>query len=378
VKPVFVPTTDVNSDEGVLVAWCLENRSRVAKGALLAEVETSKAVIAVEAPDDGFVLHAAQVGETISLSAPIAQLFDDVAALESYEQELAKRRQEEAALAAASGGVRATQRARIRAEELGVDLSKLSGGALITVKEVEAAAAIAAGPADYSAMPEPLSAPAGVRRLLLIGGALGATQVLDILRDAPDCKVVAILDDDRSKWGREVYGAPLIGGTDRLKALFASGVFEAAIITVATSIAVRVKFGAICAELGIPLANAIDRTAKIASEVKIGTGNVVCAFCHFGTGTVIGDNNFFSAYASFDHHNIVGSEVTTGPSCATSGLVKIGNRVKMGTGVHIEPKVDIGDDVQIASGAIILRSVPAGHAIKTKVVTTTVVPIRKI
>src|SRR5947207_7082754 len=341
----MIPATDVNSEEAVVVGWDQQNRSRVVMGASLVSIETSKAVIDVQSPETGFLLHAANVGEKILLNAPVAYLFEGLGALERYEAELAKRLEGNTGDAVRGGDVRATQPARKRAEELGVDLNKLDLSRLITAKHVEEAAAASAAPVDYAAMPKPLGIPAGAQRLLLIGGALGATQVLDILREMPGQKAAAILDDDKAKWASEVYGVPVIGGNDRLKPLFASRVFDAAIITVGTSISARVKFRAICSELGIPLANVIDRTAKVASDVKIGNGNIICAFCHFGTGTVIGDNNFFSAYASFDHHNILGSEITTGPNCVTSGLVKIGNRVKMGMGVLIEPHVEIGDDV---------------------------------
>jgi acetyltransferase-like isoleucine patch superfamily enzyme len=114
----------------------------------------------------------------------------------------------------------------------------------------------------------------------------------------------------------------------------------------------------------------------LAKDVKIGLGNVICAFCHFGTGTVIGDNNFISAYNSFDHHSVIGSDISTGPGCIASGIVKIGNRVRMGAGIFIEPYLELEDDVQVASGAIILKSVPARHVVKRKVFTTVVVPIR--
>lgn len=373
--PVLVPTTDVNSDEAVLVAWCRENRTRVEKGARVAEVETSKAVIEVDAPDDGFLLHDAAVGETVQLSAPIAHLFADTDALERFAREREARQRE--AAAAAADGVRATQPARLRAAELGVDLRAIPPVPLVTVKHVEAAAqTTAASAADEGDLPQPLATPAGAERLLLIGGAFGATQVLEILRGMPERRAVCILDDDRGLWGRTVGDVPIIGGTRRLAALFANGAFDAAIITIGTSIPVRVALRERCAALGVPLANAIDRTVAIGGDVTIGTGNVICAFCHFGTGTTVGDNNFISAFGSFDHHNVLGSEITTGPSCVTSGLVTIGNRVKMGMGVRIEPHVEIGDDAQIASGAVIVRSVPAAHAVKTKIVTTTVVPIR--
>src|SRR5262249_483989 len=127
---------------------------------------------------------------------------------------------------------------------------------------------------------------------------------------------------------------------------------------------------------GIPLANAIDPTVRIAAGVTFGKGNVVCAFCHFGVGTVVGDNNFLSAYNSYDHHNRLGSGISTGPACMTSGLVVLGNRVRLGTGIYVEPYVELGDDVQVASGSVIVTSVSAGHVVKRRVVTTAVVPGR--
>jgi acetyltransferase-like isoleucine patch superfamily enzyme len=46
-------------------------------------------------------------------------------------------------------------------------------------------------------------------------------------------------------------------------------------------------------------------------------------------------------------------------------------------GVFIEPRVTIGSGAQIASGAVIVGSVPPDHAVKTKLITTAVLPIRQ-
>jgi acetyltransferase-like isoleucine patch superfamily enzyme len=56
--------------------------------------------------------------------------------------------------------------------------------------------------------------------------------------------------------------------------------------------------------------------------------------------------------------------------------VTLGDRVRLGTGIYVEPRVSLGDDVQVASGSVIVASVPAGHAVKRRTVTTTVVPLR--
>jgi acetyltransferase-like isoleucine patch superfamily enzyme len=61
----------------------------------------------------------------------------------------------------------------------------------------------------------------------------------------------------------------------------------------------------------------------------------------------------------------------------TSGLVRIGDRVRLGTGIFIEPHLELGDGVQVASGAVIVTSVPPGHAVKRRVATMTTVPIRQ-
>jgi len=372
-KPVIIPTPDVNSENGIVVAWFVENGQWVDAQADLVEIETSKAVIEVAAPDSGYLLHLASLKDEVSLTQPIALLFEDASELKAHEAQL--RAQREAA-AAAGAGVRASVKAVKRAEELGVDLATLDSSHLITVKDVEAAAA--AGQAvDYSQLPVPLGADAGVERVLVIGGGRGATQVIDIFADLPGQQAVAIVDDNRDKWGAELAGVPVVGGTDRLKDLFELGTYDAAIIAISTSVVARRKLRQLCEASGIPLTNAIDRTSKIATGVVMGKGNVICAFCHIGTETVVGDNNFFSAYNSFDHHNVVANDCSTGPGCLTSSRVKLGDQVRLGTGIHIEPGVELGDRVQVASGATILRSVPADHVVKTKVVTTSVVPSRR-
>jgi acetyltransferase-like isoleucine patch superfamily enzyme len=362
----------VNSERAVVVAWFAENGQWVNANVRLVTVETSKAVLEIETPDEGYLMHLANVNDEIALTEPIAILFDTVDALKAHEAQLTADR-------AAAGGLgtatRASLKAIKRAEELGIDLSTLSTGNLITVKDVEAAAK-ARQTVDFSRLPQPLTADATVERVVLIGGGLGATQVLDILAGSSEKKAVAVVDDKPDTWGGDVAGIPVVGPPDRLKTLYEERTFDAAIVAISTSVVARKKFRDMCQEAGIPLTNAIDKTSKVATGVTMGTGNVICAFCHIGTWTRIGDNNFISAYNSFDHHNVLGSDISTGPACFTSSRVTLGDQVRLGTGIHIEPGVELGDRVQVASGATIVMSVPADHVVKTKSVTTTVVPLR--
>jgi acetyltransferase-like isoleucine patch superfamily enzyme len=377
-KPVMIPTSDVNSHTAIVTAWRVPDRSPVRADELVAEVETSKAVLDVASPGSGYLLRGAEEGDELSL----AYLFPTFEAL----QEHAARKADAAEQAGAetSDAVRATAPAIRRAAELGVDLAPLATGGLVTVKLVEAAAGNRAT-APPPELPMPLDAPSDVERVVLIGAGFGAMQVIDIfasdttslrLRKRPQ-QPVAVIDDDESRWAGRVAGVPVVGGTQQLELLFGSGHFDSAVIAIGTSVAARTRFRELCLDLGIPLTNAIDPTARICTDVELGSGNIVCAYCHFGVGTRVGDNNILSAYNSFDHHNVLGTDIATGPGCTTSGFVRIGDRVRLGMGISIEPHLEVGDDAQVASGAVILNSVPPRHVVKRRVATMTTVPIRR-
>jgi acetyltransferase-like isoleucine patch superfamily enzyme len=371
---VTIPTTDVNSESAAIVRWYAEDRAAVGAGDPLVEIETSKSILDIEAPEAGVLLRLHEEGEQLNLDEPLAYLFESIGALEGFEQERAA-----AVTTDDEHEGRITAPARRRAGELGVDIDEVarSTNELVTTKLVDAFAAQARAANGGGELPDPLEAPAGVRRLVLIGAGLGATQALDILGHDDAQHAVALIDDNPARFGDAVEGVPVVGGMERAVALFEQGAFDAALIAVGTSVPARTRLRQLCEQAGIPLANAIDPTVRLGTGVEMGAGNLICANCHFGVGTVVGDNNFISAYNSFDHHSRLGSDIATGPGCMTSGVVTIGDRCRLGTGIFIEPHVTLGAGVQVASGSVIVSSVPAEHAVKTKVVTTAVVPIRQ-
>lgn len=371
---VTIPTTDVNSESAVVVRWYIEDRAEVEEGHPVVEIETSKSILDVASPDRGVMLRLCQEGDQVQIDQPLAYLFETAESLERYERE--ERSNPAAAVEEHAG--RITTPARRRAFELGIDIDEVarSTAALVTTKLVDAFATRTGADGNGDA-PDPLEAPPGVRRLVLIGAGMAANQVIDILLHDEAQQAVAIVDDDRARLGEAIDGVPVIGSSDRAIELFEQGAVDAAVITVGTSVTARTRLRETCAQAGLPLSNVIDPSVRITSGVRIGAGNIICANCHFGVGTIIGDNNLISAHNSFDHHSELGSDITTGPACVTSGLVKIGDGCRFGMGVFIEPRVTIGAGAQIASGAVIVGSVPPDHAVKTKLITTTVVPIRR-
>ena len=155
--PVTIPTTDVNSESAVVVQWYAEDRSEVAAGDPLVEIETSKAILDVESPDGGVLLRLRAEGEQVKIDQPLGYLFDSVQALESYERE---RAQATPASDEQLAG-RITTPARRRADELGLDIEEIARGTdeLVTTKLVDAFATLAVASTAVD-LPDPIEAPA--------------------------------------------------------------------------------------------------------------------------------------------------------------------------------------------------------------------------
>ncbi len=72
--PIAVPRENVNDQTVMLVSWLVADGDRVEPGQSLVQVETSKAVVEIEAPVAGFLRHAAQVGDEIAVGGLIGHI----------------------------------------------------------------------------------------------------------------------------------------------------------------------------------------------------------------------------------------------------------------------------------------------------------------
>jgi pyruvate dehydrogenase E2 component (dihydrolipoamide acetyltransferase) len=154
VTSVILPKLGLTMDEGQLVAWLKKEGDRIEAGEILFEVETDKATMEVESPVAGYVRKLLAVaGETVPVTQVIALISDtadEPVAVPSAQVAPERPAAVEApvpppvALRAEDARVVASPAARKRAQELGVDLARISPakGARISVEDVEAAHAV--------------------------------------------------------------------------------------------------------------------------------------------------------------------------------------------------------------------------------------------
>ena len=71
---VTIPQETVNDESVRILAWKVASGSKVEKDQQLCEVETSKAVMDIEAPEAGVVMYSAKAGEEVPVGSVICEI----------------------------------------------------------------------------------------------------------------------------------------------------------------------------------------------------------------------------------------------------------------------------------------------------------------
>ena len=141
-REVIMPKVDMDMTRGTIATWHVAEGGAAEKGEPLFAIETDKAAMEVESPDDGTLHHRAPEGSEVAIGEPVGWLYADGEAVGDAPGADAAREEasappdsradvaDEPAGAAPSGGgarVRATPRARSLAREAGLELALVSG-----------------------------------------------------------------------------------------------------------------------------------------------------------------------------------------------------------------------------------------------------------
>ena len=159
VEPILVPREHVNDDSVFVTEWAVADGTRVEAGTVVCSIETSKAIVEIEAPAAGFVRQRANAGDEV----PIGGVLGYVSAAADTALPDAQQTRTE-------GGEpgQISAKARRKIEELGLDPALFAGKTNVREKDVvEMAAKVAAaagGAAEDPRGPSRLEALGPVQR----------------------------------------------------------------------------------------------------------------------------------------------------------------------------------------------------------------------
>jgi sugar O-acyltransferase (sialic acid O-acetyltransferase NeuD family) len=92
-------------------------------------------------------------------------------------------------------------------------------------------------------------------------------------------------------------------------------------------------------------------------DVKMGTGNFICAGVIITTNVTIGNHVHLNLQTTVGHDSVIGDFSTTAPSVNISGNVTIGSGVYLGTKCSIREKISICDDVVIGLNSGVVKDI---------------------
>lgn len=345
---LYLPNFDVNEEEATITHVYVKDGEYVNKDDCIVEVENTKAVKDILAPESGYVKICCDKFDVKKTGELLAVFFQNQQDYANYVEEMKDNSEAEDAPA-----VNATKKAVELAQQMKISIEDVAREKKSGVVKTEDVKAYAETHGEKSGRGIPRRINKYDReRVVIIGAGKGAEIVIDILLDDIDKYVVGLVDTYEKEF--ESYSCPLLPCTAYD---FADVIDRHQYDTVIMSIGSTLKTMQFRKELfesyvqkEVKFTNAIAKDANIRRAVKIGVNNVIMHNCYIGTGTEIGDNNMISYGMNLGHHCVMGSHNLIAPSFTTAGCVEIGSECIIMTGVNTRSFTKIGNKVVLPVG----------------------------
>jgi sugar O-acyltransferase (sialic acid O-acetyltransferase NeuD family) len=188
--------------------------------------------------------------------------------------------------------------------------------------------------------------------IAVLGAGGHAKVVISALRASGEI-VAAVFDDDASKTGGVVCGAPVQGPISRALEL---GLHQA-VIAVGDN-ASRKRIAESFDFHGVQVQHP---TAWVDPTARIGVGTVIFAHTVIQADTTLGDHVIVNTSATVDHDCVIASFVHLAPGSNLGGGVKVGASALIGLGASIKPYVSVGEKAVIGCGAAVVSDIAAAH-----------------
>jgi sugar O-acyltransferase (sialic acid O-acetyltransferase NeuD family) len=337
-----------NDDQVKLVRRAVADGERVREGQLLAELETSKAVMEVRATKDGFVFFLSREEDFLR----VGQVLAAISSSASFQFEP----ENPPASAPAASTPRLSRSAALLASENDLGPEHFCGMALVTRADVMARLEGNASP--------PESPPVNAQRIILIGAGGHARVCIDVLRRMSTFEIAGIAASDR-EIGDRVLDVPVIARDTELDRLYSRGFrFAVNAIGSISNHPARSRLYSRLKECGFALPNLVHPSAVVEPSARLGEANQILANAVVGSSATIASNCIVNCAAIVCHDSFLHDNVHLAPGAILAGGVIVGPDTLIGMGVKINRNVRVGRRVVIHNGCIVNRDVRDDSVVK--------------
>ena len=171
------------------------------------------------------------------------------------------------------------------------------------------------------------------------------------------------LDDDPALHGREVDGAPVLGGCELVHRLLRDRPGAQAVVCVGSprDYAVRAR---LVRRLGLPphqYATVVHPGAAVAAGCTVGPGSVLLAHAVLTAAVRVGAHVAVMPQTVLTHDDVVGDFATIASGVRLGGGVRVGRGAYVGAGALVREYARIGDWSLLGMGSTVLGDVPPGE-----------------
>lgn len=371
IKEIRIPKESIADDSVLLLKWYKKSGSKVNKGEVIANCETSKAVFDIETPIDGYLFYQYKVGDEIPIGNILAiisqqstfsfdlyNLNEKLVTQIQIKETLHKKQQYE------FKKIRFSKKALELIEENNLNKNLFLGLNMVTKEDV----------LNYvNQSEEHKNKISGVniikynnQKVVILGGGGHAKMCIDIIKQMKTYEIIGIIDRN-IKIGTKVMGIPVIA-KDRdidFKRLYNDGIRLIVIgIGAVKDHSMRDKVYKKLKNFGFYLPNIIHPKASIEASVIMGEGNQIMANAILGSDVKIQNNCIVNSGAIVSHDSVLENNVHIAPGAILAGGVFVGENSLVGMGSTIYLYVKIGEHVTIYNNCSITKNVPDNRIIK--------------
>jgi sugar O-acyltransferase (sialic acid O-acetyltransferase NeuD family) len=195
--------------------------------------------------------------------------------------------------------------------------------------------------------------------LLLIGASGLAREVLACVREDGQFDVVGILDDDESRVGSALDGAPIMGPASQ-----ALRYPEARVVVCIGPGQGRERVVARLAGLGGPshrFATVVDPSVRVPYCCDVGPGSILLANVTLTAGITVGSHVVMMPGVTLTHDDVVEDFATLAAGVSLGGGVRIGRAAYLGMNSCVREGTRVGAGTRVGMGAAVLGDVPDGE-----------------
>lgn len=354
-------TKETVSDEYYIVRELFfENAAPAKKGDILLTIETSKTVIDIESPSDGYIHYLVKVDDEVEVGNVIAIIGNSPECHNIFAYEAKTSNMQMANDNANKLNVRTSKLAQKLIDENDIDVSVFGDLKLIEKKDVENY--IRTSNIDFEYI---FKNATELNNKLIFIGCGGLTKMcIDVLNQSKSYDIVGIVDSYAIK-GSMLRDYMVLGGEEILEDLFNNNITN--VVISFAGIGNQKNRNIIYEKLkkiGFNFPNIIHPKAIIEKSVEMGEGNIILAGAIVGTDAKIGNNCFINVGSILSHDTVLENNVHLAPGAILAGRVKVGSNTLIGMGTTIYYDVSIGEAVIINNGVDVFSDIKDNKHIK--------------